>query len=276
MKLSHRHPLLYKMAVFYHRNKRRLKQRVDQEIYVSPTTHKSSPLPHNVKRHSSRLLKKLGETEMWLQHNKVKNLKICVPLLNGLIIRPGESFSFCRIIGKPTRKRGFVEGVELSMGKARPGVGGGICQIANMLHWLVLHSPLTVVERSTHSFDPFPDENRSIPFGTGCAVFYNYVDFCFKNETSYSFHLSLKLDDNNLHGHLTSDQMIEHSYKVFEKDHRFVQRADTVYRENEIWRHVRTRLIGDPVEDQFIKKNCVRVLYHPDPKLIFQDSEQLG
>lgn len=82
---------------------------------------------HNVKKHSSRLLKKLGNSEMWLQHNKVHNFGICVPILNGLVIQPGDSFSFCKLIGKPTRKRGFKEGMELSMGKARSGIGGGIC-----------------------------------------------------------------------------------------------------------------------------------------------------
>jgi len=264
--LSHRHPLLYKFAVFCHRQKRKLHWMTDRKIYAS-TLEPEQNLEHNVKRHSSRLLKQLGGTEMWLQHNKVHNLKLCLPLMNGLIIRPGETFSFCKLVGKPTKKRGFKKGMELTMGKARPGVGGGICQLANMLHWLVLHSPLTVTERSTHSFDPFPDEKRSIPFGTGCAIFYNYVDFCFTNNTEYTFHLHLSIDENDLKGRLTSDEMIEHNYKIFEKNHRFVRKEGTIYRGNEIWRRVLTRVVGKHLYDEEVKKNHVRVLYEPEGEI---------
>jgi len=179
-----------------------------------------------------------------------------------------EVFSFCRLVGKPTAKRGFKTGMELTMGKARPGIGGGICQLANMLHWLVLHSPLTVTERSAHSFDPFPDQKRSIPFGTGCAIFYNYVDFSFVNNTNYTFQLLLEIDEKDLKGQLVSDQMIEHNYKIFEKNHTFVREGGIIYRHNEIWRKVLTRVVGKHLYDEHIKTNHVRVLYEPDESLI--------
>ncbi len=44
---------------------------------------------------------------------------------------------------------------------------GGICQLSNLIHWMVLHSPLQVVERANHSFDPFPDEGRVLPLVLG-------------------------------------------------------------------------------------------------------------
>lgn len=91
-------------------------------------------LPFLVKRHSTRLIKKLGDSDMRLQLNKVENLKLVIPCLNGLVIRPGESFSFCRLVRKPMAKRGFLEGMELSMGKAQSGIGGGICQMENLLN----------------------------------------------------------------------------------------------------------------------------------------------
>ncbi len=269
MLLSHRHPLLYDFAVFCHSQKRRLAWLRDRRNFAKQIRI-DEKLPYNVKRHSSRLLKKLGETEMWLQHNKVENLKLCLPYINGLVIKPGETFSFCRLVGKPTAKRGFKIGMELTMGQARPGIGGGICQLANMLNWLVMHSPLTITERSTHSFDPFPDQNRSIPFGTGCAIFYNYVDFCFTNETDHTFQILLTIDENNLKGQLVSKEMIEHNYKVFEKDHYFIREGDTIYRHNEIWRKVLTRVVGKHLHDEHLKTNHIRVCYEPDEDLIRQ------
>lgn len=216
-----------------------------------------------VKRHSSRLIKILGDSDLQLQRNKVVNLQIITPLIDGVRIAPGEVFSFCRLVGKPTRKRGFLEGMELSMGQARSGVGGGICQMANLLHWLVLHSPLTVTERSAHSFDPFPDQNRSMPFGVGCAVFYNYVDLCFRNDTAESFQFKIWMTDTDLWGELRSDREISETYKIREEKHRFLRREGIFYRTNEIWRRVMERKTGRHLRDEKLKVNFVRVMYLP-------------
>jgi vancomycin resistance protein VanW len=221
-------------------------------------------LPHLVKRHSSRLIKILGDSDLQLQKNKVVNLNLIAPLIDGVRIGPGEAFSFCRLVGKPTRKRGFLPGMELSMGKARSGVGGGICQMANLLHWLVLHSPLTVTERSAHSFDPFPDQNRSMPFGTGCAVFYNYVDLCFRNDTDDTFQFKIWITDDDLWGELRSDRKIAHTYKIYEQNHRFLRRDGEFYRSNEIWRRVMERSTGRHIRDEKLKENFVRVMYRPE------------
>ena len=75
---------------------------------------------------------------MQLQYNKITNLKIAAKEISGIVIKPGETFSFCKLVGLPTKKKGYLMGMELSFGKARPGIGGGICQIANLLNWLVL------------------------------------------------------------------------------------------------------------------------------------------
>ena len=104
------------------------------------------------------------------------------------MIRPGETFSFNKVVGNCTRRRGYVVGMRLSNGDAGgAGVGGGICQLANLLHWMFLHSPLTVVERSEHSFDPFPDKNRVLPWGVGCSIVWNYVDLVVRNDTDLTF-----------------------------------------------------------------------------------------
>lgn len=220
-------------------------------------------LPYLVKRHSTRLIKRLGDSDLQLQRNKVVNLRIIAPLLDGVRIRPGEVFSFYRLIGEPTRARGFLDGMELSRGRPRAGVGGGLCQMASLLHWLVLHSPLTVTERSVHSFDPFPDHQRSLPFGTGCAVFYNYIDFAFRNDTSYTFQLRIWLTETDLWGELRSDREIADTYKVYEKRHRFLRRGGEFYRSNEIWRRVMERRTGRHRYDEWIKSNFVRVMYTP-------------
>ncbi len=137
--------------------------------------------------------------------------------------------------------------------------------MANLLNWLVLHSPLTSLERSSHSFDPFPDQNRSIPFGTGCAIFYNYVDFRFRNDTEQTLQLKLWMDEKELWGELLSDEEIYETYKIFEEDHEFVRKEGVFYRKNTICRKVMVRKEGGRfLRNEVVKKNFVRVMYEPE------------
>jgi len=145
-------------------------------------------------------MRQLGGSDMWMQHNKVTNLRIAAACTNGLVLRPGETFPFCRTVGKASVSRGFVDGMLLSNGKAMSGVGGGICQLANLLYWMVMHSSLTVVERSEHGFDPLPDNNRVIPWGSGAAIYYNYVDLVFRNDTDSTFQFVTRVGDRYLEG----------------------------------------------------------------------------
>ena len=152
---------------------------------------------------------------MYLQHNKVTNLALAASKMDGLLIRPGETFSFNKVVGNCTRRQGYLEGMRLSNGEAVPGVGGGICQLANLIHWMVLHSSLTVTDRSEHSFDPFPDNGRVLPWGTGCSIVYNYVDLQVRNDTDSTFQLRVGVGERYLEGELRVDRPQAHSYKVY-------------------------------------------------------------
>ena len=222
-------------------------------------------LPYRVKKHQSVLIKKLGESDLQLQLNKVENLKIAIKNINGIIIKPGETFSFCKTVGRPTKAKGYKEGMELCFGEARPGVGGGLCQIANLLNWLVIHSPLTVTERHHHNFDPFPDCGRVLPFGSGATIFYNYEDFQVKNNTDYTFQINLWISEKCLEGELRVNKELNFSYHVFEKNHKFLKIKDNYYRQNEIWRNKISKFeSGKILETDLVTKNFCLVKYVPE------------
>lgn len=222
------------------------------------------PLPYRVYKHQSVLIRKLGGSDIGLQYGKVENLKIALKQLNGILIRPGERFSFCYLVGRTTRRKGYVDGMLLSNGEAVAGVGGGLCQIANLIHWLCLHSPLTVTERHHHSYDPFPDEGRVVPFGSGATVFYNYIDYQLKNNTEYTFQMLFWLDEKCLNGDLRTDKDIPYKYHVFEKNHQFVKTGASFYRRNELWREKHYKKgSGETVEAELIQKNNALVKYVP-------------
>ncbi|WP_328996483.1 VanW family protein [Kribbella sp. NBC_01245] len=258
---SERIPALYPVAVRYHRVRRRI------QWMRSPLTFSSSrqaeSLPVRVKQHKSLLLRSLGETEMWLQHNKVTNLRLACARVDGVLIRPGETFSFNKAVGNATRRKGYVAGMRLSNGEARPGIGGGICQLANLLHWMVLHSPLRVTERSTHSFDPFPDNGRVLPWGVGCSIVYNYVDLQFRNDTDQTFQLKVSVGERYLEGEIRAAVPTESTYRVFARGERFFRSGDRYFRRNEIWRTTIDRRTGQTIDEELVRENVALVKYLP-------------
>jgi vancomycin resistance protein VanW len=220
-RLSERVPALYPLAVRYHRVRRRVQwMRSDTEFTRSRM---DDDLPVRVKRHRSLLMRQLSETEPWMQRNNVINLKLACAQVDGLLIRPGETFSFNQVVGNATRRKGYVRGMRLSNGKARPGIGGGTCRLANLLHWMVLHSPLTVTECSADSFDLFPDTGRVLPWGVGCSIVYNYVDLQVRNDTDRTFQLHLCVGDRYLEGEILADAPTESSYRVFARGEHFLR-----------------------------------------------------
>lgn len=63
-----------------------------------------------------------------------------------MVLRPGETFSYWRAIGKPTRRKGYWEGMILSGGTVGKGIGSGLCQLSNLIYWMTLHTELTVTD----------------------------------------------------------------------------------------------------------------------------------
>lgn len=260
--ISQLHPVFYYVSVNLRRIFRRLIWKFDSKKYAA--TYSKDLLKYRVKKHQSVLLRKLGDN-MHLQHNKVVNLRLAQKELNNILILPGETFSFCKLVGLPTAKNGYLEGMELSFGEARSGIGGGICQLANLIHWLVLHSPLTIVERHHHSFDPFPDDGRVLPFGSGATIFYNYIDYQFTNLTPHIFQLNFWFTEKCIEGELRCSEELEYAYHVFEQNHAFVKIEDKYFRRNEIWRDKYLKFQGGKVVERIcITKNFARVMYIPN------------
>lgn len=261
-RLSEIHPVIYKTRIKQKRAFRRIGDASKRVLFAADVS--GVDLPFSVKKHQSLLRRKLGNSDPQLQENKIANLRIACPTIDSLLIKPGETFSFWNRVGEATLEKGYCEGMQLSRGEVVRGVGGGLCQLANLLYWMALHTSLEVVERHHHSFDPFPDENRVLPFGSGAGVFYNYIDLRFFNPTDLTFQVKLWLTDQHLKGSILSDSETPFSYHVFERNHRFLQKDGANYRENEIWRDVIDRRTGNKVSEQLIVRNLSEVKYELD------------
>lgn len=246
----------------YYRLKRYLDWWFGTKKYVT-RKRETNQLEHIVFTHQTLLLRKLKDVDMWVQHNKVKNLKIATEKLNKIVIRPGETFSYWKIIRNTTRRKGYVEGMILHYGKVRFGIGGGLCQLSNLIHWMTLHTPLTITERHRHSYDVFPDSNRTQPFGSGATCAYNYLDLQIKNETSNTYQLVVYLTDTHLVGEWRSDIPAIRTYKVYEKEHRITLETWGGYiRHNRIYRKV-FNINYEQIDDEFITENHAIMMYNP-------------
>jgi vancomycin resistance protein VanW len=250
---------MYRTSVFLRRQLRWLRWHLGADkftTYISDET-----LPEKVVAHRSILMRKLEGTDETLQRNKITSLKTAAALINGAVINPGEVFSFWRLVGKPVRRRGFLPGLQLSFGELVSMVGGGLCQFSNLLHWMVLQTPLEVMERHRHSFDPFPDYRRTVPFGTGATVFYNYLDFMFKNNTPWRFQIKTWVDEHNLQGEIRCEKKLPRRISVEERNHRFIRIEGTVYRENELWRIETDPATSEIKAEELLMKNHAEVRY---------------
>lgn len=252
MWLGKRYFIMRRYLNWYFGHQNFAKQRLDKKF------------EHLIFEHQTPLLRQLKNLDMYLQHNKVTNLKIALKQLQGIIIAPGETFSFWYLVGNTTRRKGYLPGMMLRNGKIVEGTGGGLCQLSNLIFWIILHSPLTVTERWRHSYDVFPDANRTQPFGSGATLSYNYVDLQFKNETKQKFQLLLWLTSDYLHGNLVSDTPCKHNYQIEERNHKIVGEVWGGFsRHNQIFRKTIQKNTGQVILEEPVIENHAIMMYQP-------------
>lgn len=256
-----RSPLRMYFGKQYFRIKRYVDWYCGRKKYAFQSAH--PPLAYTVFQHQTPLLRRLNNVDMQLQYNKIKNLTLASAKLNGTVIRPGETFSYWRLIGNPTSRKGYLEGMVLFQGQVTAGIGGGLCQLSNLIYWMTLHTPLTVTERYRHSYDVFPDSNRNQPFGSGATCFYNYLDLQIRNDTSEPYQLLVSLTDSHLAGEWRTGLPPTRTYEVYEKDHWITSgywggyiRHNTIRRRVFAWDQTL-------IDDEFVTENHAVMMYEP-------------
>ena len=210
------------------------------------------------------MLRALSGVDMQLQINKKTSLEIAAACIDGLVLKPGETFSFWRLVGKPTARRGFKTGLVLRNGTIQQDIGGGLCQMTNLIYWMTIHTDLTIVERWRHGFDVFPDASRTQPFASGATCAYNYIDLQIRNDTSHDFQLRVYSEGDSLRGAWLSATPPAHRFVVYEKDHTIKMEYWGGYsRHNEIWRKKLDAETGALIDDEFVAANHAIMMYEP-------------
>ena len=184
----------------------------------------------------------------------------------GLLLRPGEVFSFWHTVGKVTRRKGYREGRVIVRNHLTADIGGGVWNLSHPPHVLVLHSPLPVAGFPSHSDALAPDEGPRVPFSAGTSVCYNYVDFRFRNDTDQTVQLMAWCEEEELYVQLRSERPFPWAYEIVEEDHHFQKEGADYYRVSKIYRRVTERATGRLVRKDLILDNHSQVMF--DPALI--------
>jgi hypothetical protein len=129
-------------------------------------------------RDEHRLYSATDPRERELELGKVQNLRVAAAAIDGIVLAPGDTFSFWRAAGRTTQRKGYVIGRELRGGCMIPNRGGGICQLTNALSRVAHRAGMEIVERHSHSVHP---PGFFIDDATDATVFWNYIDFRFRS-----------------------------------------------------------------------------------------------
>ena len=201
-----------------------------------------------------------GAVEPRLQKGKERNVAIAAKKINATVIKPGEIFSYHQLVGRPSWLKGFRSGLQLLRDEESKGIGGGLCQISNMLYQLAAGSGMLIVERHRHGLDLFPDHVRTAPFGCGATVRYNYNDLRFENPLPYPVIVNLEIEYDRLRGAIAAPCEPDFKVIIEERDHRFFWENGTRMRENRIYRII-TSLDGNLIKEELLAHNRCKVKY---------------
>lgn len=143
----------------------------------------------------------VGQGESWFAHsitNRVHNIALAASRLNGILIAPGEVFSFNKYLGGVSASTGYKASYVIKNGKTILGDGGGVCQVSTTLFRAILNAGLPIVERHPHSYRVSYYEQKS-EVGLDATVYAPYVDFKFKNDLKSYLLIQTEVDKKNMH-----------------------------------------------------------------------------
>ena len=255
-------PTAYAISVKKEIYKRQLTDKMSGEKFAK--TKSEEKLPFVVATHCSNMIKRAPGVDLTLQFNKADNIRLACAGINGIVVKPGETFSFWQLVGNPSKKNGFKEGRVIHQNKIIAGTGGGLCNLSNTVHLMILESPMTVTEFHTHSDALAPDPGKRVPLSAGTSVSYNNVDFRFKNNTDQAIQLLMWCDGEDLKAELRSEREFDWCYEIVEEDHHFAKEGDKFFRVSKIFRAVKDRKTGEEVGKELIWDNHSEVMFDYD------------
>ena len=125
--------------------------------------------------------------------SRAGNIDISSKAIDGLVLKPGEEFSFNETVGPRTVERGYRYAPAIINNEFVPSIGGGICQTSSTIYAAIRPTELLVTARQAHR-RPI----SYLPPGWDATVFWGLIDFKFVNNTDYPIRINIELDGRRL------------------------------------------------------------------------------
>lgn len=198
---------------------------------------------------------------MVYQENKVFNLKLVAKELDKSTIRPGETFSFWKLVRYADKHTPYKDGLVVSDGKLQTLPGGGLCQMSNLLFWLFLHTPLTIVERHGHRIKNFPEPPSDVPIGVDATVSEGWLDLKVKNETARTFQIVISFDEKNIKGCVLTDIKPTATFHISNGKPLYYRKNGRIFEEVDIIQSLVTLSSKECVSSKLLYRNCCEIGY---------------
>lgn len=129
---------------------------------------------------------------------RIHNVALAASRLNGVLIKPGDVFSFDQTVGDISAATGYQSAYIIKDGHTILGDGGGVCQVSTTLFRAALNAGLPIIERHAHDYRVHYYEEAGFKPGLDATVYSPSVDLKFKNDTPGYILIQTKTDLNNL------------------------------------------------------------------------------
>lgn len=149
------------------------------------------------------------------------NLAQACKAINGMVLYPGDRFSYNNALGERTEANGYKPGASYSGNETVYTIGGGICQVSSSLYYCALVADLEILERECHAFAP-----SYMPLGVDATVNWGTLDFIFRNNMDYPIRIEasasggkvtvsiLGTDERNYYVQIEHELIRTHSYST--------------------------------------------------------------
>jgi vancomycin resistance protein YoaR len=188
--------------------------------------------------------------------DRTKNIALGLERIDGIIMEPDTVFSFNRVVGSRTARRGFLPAPVLFQDKKSIQVGGGICQVSSTLYNAALLADMEILERYRHS-----SPVTYLPLGLDATVSFGYRDLRFRNPHPFPVMIVTSMSEDLLSISVMAAKRLDYDVEVItevtEVDAPFPGRASETGKEIKRYRLKRRK--GEIIQKEYLGRDY----YHP-------------
>lgn len=243
----------------------------DKNIYAKQF---GNNLPYEVSSAKTVMINEESGQDIIYQKNKVHNLKIISQTMNKVYIYPHETFSFYYLSRNSKKYGKYKEGLILINNKIVPRIGGGICHLSNLLYYVFLMTPLTVVERHGHKVKSFPNPDKNSLDGVDATISRGWLDLKVRNDTENIYQIVIDFDDEHMYAKILSDVKPDTKAVIQNENFKYIRKNDKIFESVEVVKEIREIDTNELLEKKKLYDEIVEVNYELPKNIKIEDVEK--